>query len=277
MLDIFLDCVPPTATAQQKGIRIIIPASKAAAASIAAKKGGAHAALRYAIPAHFEKKPLKEARDLFSRLLLPHVPEKPLEGPLAVEADWTFPWRKSESKKTILNHDRLPKDTAPDAGNLNKLLIDVMTQLGFWNDDGQIFDERARKWWGAKPGIGIRILNDPWALATETTLNLEDNPPGPADDLPFDSAEFRETWEQFKEVRRKELRKKMTPTAEKRALKKLAKLTEAQAIATIELSLDNGWQGLFPERVTKAPPHSRPPLAGGNPFTPAPHPSTRIV
>lgn len=49
---------------------------------------------------------------------------------------------------------------------------------------------------------------------------------------------------------RKEIRaKKLTPRGEKMAMNKLAKLSPDQQQACVDLTISNGWQGLFPEKV----------------------------
>ncbi|MBK1835033.1 RusA family crossover junction endodeoxyribonuclease [Roseibacillus ishigakijimensis] len=135
----FLSLDPPTATAQQKGERVV------------PGKGGKHFVV------HYKKQSLKDAEKLFKTLLLPFKPAKPIEGAVRVSCEWIFPWRKSERKTVRRAFSAIPKTTKPDAGNSNKLLIDCMTDLGFWGDDSQVFDESARKYWGEEPGIFIQI------------------------------------------------------------------------------------------------------------------------
>lgn len=65
--------------------------------------------------------------------------------------------------------------------------------------------------------------------------------------LPFDSEKFSESWGEW-ETYRAEIKKKLTPSTIKKQLNALSKLTETDAICTINLSIQNGWQGLFPER-----------------------------
>jgi hypothetical protein len=55
---------------------------------------------------------------------------------------------------------------------------------------------------------------------------------------------FRESWAAYEQHRR-EIKKPLTQTAGDRALKRLAKAGEQEAIARIERSIGNGWQGLF--------------------------------
>lgn len=47
--------------------------------------------------------------------------------------------------------------TKPDTDNLQKLLKDCMTSVGFWKDDALVASEIAEKFWADPPGIYIRI------------------------------------------------------------------------------------------------------------------------
>lgn len=124
---------PPTATAQEKQVRIV--------------RGH---------PMFYEKAAAKEAKKLLMGALMPHRPDKPLEGPLILKVDWYFPKRKADRFTGIL-----PKDTKPDTDNLQKGLKDCMTKAGFWKDDAQVVREEVSKWWtSGEPGIEIRI--DTW-------------------------------------------------------------------------------------------------------------------
>lgn len=49
------------------------------------------------------------------------------------------------------------RTTRPDTDNLNKMLKDCMTALGFWRDDAQVAQEIIEKFWADVPGIYIRI------------------------------------------------------------------------------------------------------------------------
>ena len=64
----------------------------------------------------------------------------------------------------------------------------------------------------------------------------------------LDSAGFREVWDRWKRDRRERRLRKYTTDGEATQLKKLAPLGAVQAIACIEQSIANGWQGLFPEK-----------------------------
>lgn len=64
----------------------------------------------------------------------------------------------------------------------------------------------------------------------------------------LDTPEFRQVWETWRQ-HRKEIRKKLTPTTEKRQLAKASQYTPEEAAWVINLSIQNGWQGLFWERL----------------------------
>ena len=119
---------PPRTTHQQKGVHVV--------------KGK---------PIFIEKDKLKEARSKLSSHLSQHVPEKPYEGPLECVVKWCF---LTQSKKL---HGKY-KITRPDCHNLNKLLFDCMTDLGYWVDDSHVCREIIEKFWVVeKPGIFISI------------------------------------------------------------------------------------------------------------------------
>ncbi|WP_236253677.1 RusA family crossover junction endodeoxyribonuclease [Streptococcus mitis] len=49
------------------------------------------------------------------------------------------------------------KTTKPDTDNLQKLLKDCMTKLGYWQDDAQVASEIVEKFWADTVGIYIKI------------------------------------------------------------------------------------------------------------------------
>ena len=127
VIEFFMDMLPPTATFQAKGI---------------VKKNGK--------PVVYESAELKAARAKLSACLAGHVPEKKYTGAVRLVAKWCFPI--SGRRK-----DGQYKTTKPDTDNLQKLLKDVMTKLGYWTDDALVASEIAEKFWAARPGIYIRI------------------------------------------------------------------------------------------------------------------------
>ena len=53
---------------------------------------------------------------------------------------------------------------------------------------------------------------------------------------------------------RKEIKHKLTPTTQKKQLKMLAGLGVDGAVSTLNRSMENGWQGLFPEKTVQTNP-----------------------
>ena len=128
-----LKMIPPTATAQQKGERVV--------------GGYIH---------HYKKKNVAKAEAILRDALLPYVPAEPIEGQaIRLDVLWEFPYPKS-AKKHQPGADRW-KITRPDTDNLNKLLKDVMTDMGFWKDDALICREMIWKFYTEEPGIMINI------------------------------------------------------------------------------------------------------------------------
>lgn len=123
----FLELIPPTTTAQEKKVAII--------------KGK---------PVFYEPKRIKTAKELLIKHLAFHAPTQPLEGAVELTVRWFFPCGKTHK-------DNQWKTSRPDTDNLDKLLKDVMTQIGFWKDDAQVVREIIEKKWSANPGIEITI------------------------------------------------------------------------------------------------------------------------
>ena len=128
-----LKMIPPTATAQQKGERVI--------------NGYVH---------HYKKKNVAAAEAILRDALLPYVPAEPIaDVGIRLWVSWLFPYPKS-AKKHKPGYDRY-KITRPDTDNLNKMLKDVMTDMGFWKDDALICIEYISKSYSDEPGIVIMV------------------------------------------------------------------------------------------------------------------------
>jgi hypothetical protein len=110
----------------------------------------------------------------------------------------------------------------------------------------------------SRPGVYWVIVSPPilcqagresgekrWRIGREsgapTVMNLPSPVPIPGE---LDSAEFRAAWDQWQQHRR-ELKKPLTQTATQKQLAKLARMGERRAIAALEHSAANGWQGIF--------------------------------
>lgn len=93
---------------------------------------------------------LKAARQLFLSSLLPYSPIEPLEGAVSLAVTWKF--------RTKSHKDGSYRVTRPDTDNLQKLLKDCMTAVGYWKDDAQVCVESVVKLWSREePGILISV------------------------------------------------------------------------------------------------------------------------
>ncbi len=123
----FMPMLPPTVTAQQKDITV--------------RKGK---------PIVYEPPRLAAAREKLCANLAQHIPEKPYMGAVALCTKWCFPITQKHKHGEY-------KMTRPDTDNLQKLLKDCMTRVGFWKDDALVAREICEKFYSDKPGIYIRI------------------------------------------------------------------------------------------------------------------------
>lgn len=78
------------------------------------------------------------------------MPEKKYTGGVRLIVKWLFPI-------TGKHQDGEYKTTKPDTDNLQKMLKDCMTKLGYWTDDALVASEIIEKFWAAQPGIYIKI------------------------------------------------------------------------------------------------------------------------
>lgn len=82
-----------------------------------------------------------------------------LAGPVRVEITFLFPRPQSLMRKKD-PPGRVRHAKKPDRDNCEKAVLDCLTQLGMWTDDGQVCDGALRKFYAAKdeqPGAEIRI------------------------------------------------------------------------------------------------------------------------
>ena len=126
-IEFFTHIIPPTKTHQEKKVHIV--------------KGK---------PVFYEPAELREVRLKLRAYLSLNKPEKRLSGALRLIVKWLFPIKGKHTNGEY-------KITRPDTDNLIKLLKDVMTEVGFWNDDAQVASEINEKFYADIPGIYIRI------------------------------------------------------------------------------------------------------------------------
>lgn len=117
-----LNIEPPTATHQQKKVRVV-----------------------HGHPQFYEPSNVKEARKLYMEALKPYVPVVPYQG--AVKLITTFYF------KTKTHKNNTWKTTKPDTDNIIKLLKDCMTASNYWIDDAQVAVDVIRKKWTRGDGF----------------------------------------------------------------------------------------------------------------------------
>lgn len=127
-MKIFLLMNPPTVTAQESKITVV--KNK---------------------PVIYKTDKIKKAKKEIIKHLRPFVPDVPLEGSIELRVVWLFPRGKSHKHFEW-------RTTRPDTDNLEKLLKDCMTEIGFWKDDALVVSETVYKIWSDEPtGISIEI------------------------------------------------------------------------------------------------------------------------
>ena len=127
-MNFFIAMKPPTATAQEKKVNTV--KSK---------------------PVFYDPPAVKAAREKITAYLCEHRPVKPMSGAVELRTLWLFPRGKAHK------HGEW-RITKPDTDNLQKLLKDCMTKVGFWRDDAQVAREISEKRWSDEPcGIYIEI------------------------------------------------------------------------------------------------------------------------
>lgn len=126
-MNFFIAIHPPTATAQERKVKVI-----------------------NGKPIFYDPPAVKSAKELLSAYLAQHRPPQPLTGGLSLRVLWLFP-------RGAHPHGAW-RTTKPDTDNLQKMLKDCMTRVGFWEDDAQVAREIIEKRWSDEPcGIYIEI------------------------------------------------------------------------------------------------------------------------
>lgn len=127
MIQFFMVMDPPTVTHQEKQVHVV-----------------------NGKPIFYEPAELKAARQKIMAHLDKFKPEKKIDCGVRLIVKWCFP-------KGNKHYDGEYRITKPDTDNLQKLLKDCMTHVGFWKDDAQVASEIVEKFWSEIPGIFIRI------------------------------------------------------------------------------------------------------------------------
>lgn len=127
MTAFFIPMIPPTKTYQQHKIRVVNNK-----------------------PVIYEPAELKAVRMKLEASLSKYAPREPETAGIRLITKWLYP----TTPKHFNGEYRLSR---PDTDNLQKMLKDVMTKLGFWIDDSLVASEIIEKFWADTPGIFIQI------------------------------------------------------------------------------------------------------------------------
>lgn len=126
MTEFFMAMIPPTVTHQEKKVHVV-----------------------NGKPVFYEPAEVKTARAKLKAHLSKHIPEEKYTCPVRLVVKWCFPKGRHKNGEY--------RGTKPDTDNLQKMLKDVMTDLGYWKDDCLVASEITEKFWADMPGIYIRI------------------------------------------------------------------------------------------------------------------------
>jgi len=127
MLSFTLNINPPTTTAQEHKVGI-----------------------RNGKPYFYDPPELKDTKQKLMAYLEQHKPKDPFTVPLCLCTIWMYPASGKHKPGTW-------RDTKPDTDNLQKLLKDCMTMVGFWKDDAQVVQEIIEKRWVRSEERGIFV------------------------------------------------------------------------------------------------------------------------
>lgn len=100
---------------------------------------------------HYRKPQVQYLRNLLTYKLKRYKPEKPSEKPIRLTVILYF---DVKSPKKLWG---TYKTTKPDCDNYVKEIKDVMTLLGFWEDDNQVVDLHVIKYFAEMGTIFIRL------------------------------------------------------------------------------------------------------------------------
>lgn len=124
-IEFFLPMIPPTVTQQEHKVAVV-----------------------NGKPRFYDPPELVAAKEKLKAHLVQYVPERKLVGPVMLGVKWCFSIRGR-------HRDGEYKATKPDTDNLEKMLKDVMEDLGFFKNDAQVASEHVEKFWAKVPGIYI--------------------------------------------------------------------------------------------------------------------------
>lgn len=143
MIAFTLPVVPPKVTAQQKRVHVV-----------------------NGKPVFFHGSAMRREEKTWQALMAPYAPATPIEGPVSLSVRLVYPHLKTARKG---DRERLlPKGSKPDADNVAKHAIDLLSKLRFIEDDQRVARLTVEKWFGPASLVGIRIQIAPLGAEGES-------------------------------------------------------------------------------------------------------------
>ncbi len=105
---------------------------------------------------HYQPAAVRNNAFALAALAGSHRPPAPFDGPVRVELEVHHPFPASTSQRQRAR-GRIPRDTKPDADNLQKQILDALSTVGFWVNDSRIVDVRLMKFWSDKARLRVRV------------------------------------------------------------------------------------------------------------------------
>lgn len=124
--EFFMPMIPPTVTAQEHKVMV---------------KNGK--------PVFYNPPEVKQVREKLMSHLAKFKPSGPYKSGVRLITKWCFPRGKHQDGEYRI--------TKPDTDNLQKMLKDCMTAIGFWSDDALVASEICEKFWAEVSGIYIKV------------------------------------------------------------------------------------------------------------------------
>jgi crossover junction endodeoxyribonuclease RusA len=108
------------------------------------------------------KNPIWSWREAITIAAKEHRPENPIDGPIHLVIE--FKMRRPRSHYRTGKYSQLLKPNAPDwhinipdLDNLEKAVMDTLTQLSFWHDDRQVAAKTTYKKWATIPHMYVAL------------------------------------------------------------------------------------------------------------------------
>lgn len=104
----------------------------------------------------YTPKPIKVNAQTMAVFAAKHRPREPINEPVSVEYVFQSPYLIRD-KKARAAGATVPDETAPDLGNLEKQLEDVLENVGIVSNDARIWRKSSRKVRTLQAGVQVRI------------------------------------------------------------------------------------------------------------------------